>query len=122
MAQVTLVARIAPRGAIQMAGRTRETNRAGVIREASAVVRLSANTGYRLLVRGTGSPKSRIWVRDADGKFQELTAGSSVTVAHTARAAGQCEREVHYRIEMTESGAPLTPLPVRYEMAINPSL
>jgi hypothetical protein len=62
---------------------------------------------------------SRIWVRGVNGDFQELTAGSSVTVGRGTHAAGQWEREVQYRIE---SAGELNSLPVRYEMAINPQL
>lgn len=65
----------------------------GSVRETSVAVRLSANTGYQLIVRGTGSPTSRVWVRATNGEFQELTAGSSVTVARDAHNAGRWERE-----------------------------
>lgn len=120
MAQVALVARIAPRGSIQGVSAQRETGRVGTIREASVTVRMSANTGYQLMVKGTGASTSRIWVRAASGEFQELTAGSSVTVARDTHCAGQWEREVQYRIETQESAGDLTVLPVRYEIAINP--
>jgi hypothetical protein len=120
MAQLALVARIPPRGSIQGVGAQRETGRVGSIREASVTVRMSANTGYQLMVKGTGAPTSRIWVRAVNGQFQELTAGSSVTVAQDTHCAGQWEREVHYRIETQESAGDLTVLPVRYEIAINP--
>jgi hypothetical protein len=123
MAQVALVARIAPRGSIQGVSQQRETGRVGSVRETSVAVRLSANTGYQLIVRGTGSPTSRVWVRATNGEFQELTAGSSVTVARDAHNAGRWEREVHYRIE-TLGGADsdLQALPVRYEIAISPTM
>lgn len=120
MAQVALVARIAPRGSIQGVSAEREAARTGSFREASVKVRLSANTGYQLVVRGTAIPTSRIWVRAASGEFQELTAGASVTVARDAHCAGQWEREVHYRIEAEESAPALNALPVRYEIAIDP--
>jgi hypothetical protein len=122
MAQVALVARIAPRGSIQGVGAQRETGRTASVREVSVMVRMSANTGYQLLVRGTTTPTSRIWVRAANGAFQELTAGSSVTVARDTHCAGQWEREVRYRIETIDSdNTELRPLPVRYEVAINPT-
>ena len=120
MAQVALVARIAPRGSIQGVSGQRETRRVGTIREASVTVRMSANTGYQLMVKGTGTSTSRIWVQATNGEFQELTAGSSVTVARDTHCAGQWEREVHYRIEAPESTTDQTVLPVRYEIAINP--
>jgi hypothetical protein len=120
MAQVALVARIAPRGSIQGVSGQRETGRVGTIREASVTVRMSANTGYQLMVKGTGTSTSRVWVQATTGEFQELTAGSSVTVARDTHCAGQWEREVHYRIEAPESSADQTVLPVRYEIAINP--
>jgi hypothetical protein len=120
MAQVALVARIAPRGSIQGVSAQRETGRVGTMREASVTVRMSANTGYQLVVKGTGASTSRIWVRAANGEFQELTAGSSVTVAQDTHCAGQWEREVRYRIEAQDAAGDLTVLPVRYEIAINP--
>jgi hypothetical protein len=122
MAQVTLAARIPLRGSIQSLGEGRETGRVGAIREASMKVTLSANTGYRLIVRPSGVPTSRVWVRAATGEFQELTPGSSITVARDAHCAGQWEREVQYRIEMPEGAEALGPLPVRYEISINPTM
>jgi hypothetical protein len=115
----TLVAHIAPRGSIQGVSAERETSRMGSIREASVMVRVAANTGYQLMVRGTAVADSRIWVRGVDGEFQELTAGSSVTVARGTHAAGQWDREVQYRIE---SAGDLNSLPVRYEIALSPQL
>jgi hypothetical protein len=119
LAQIALVAHIAPRGSIQSVSAERETGRMGSVREASVTVRVAANTGYQLVVRGTAVADSRIWVRGVNGEFQELTAGSSVTVARGTHAAGQWDREVQYRIE---SAGDLNGLPVRYEIAINPQL
>jgi hypothetical protein len=119
VAQVALVAHIAPRGSIQGVSAERETGRTGSVREASVTVRVAANTGYQLVVRGTAIAASRIWVRNVDGEFRELTSGSSVTVARGAHAAGQWDREVQYRIE---AAGDLNSLPVRYEIAINPQL
>jgi hypothetical protein len=62
---------------------------------------------------------SHIWVRGVNGEFQELTAGSSVTVARGMHGAGEWDREVQYRIE---SAGDLNSLPVRYEIALNPQL
>ena len=120
MAQVTLVARVAPRGTIQAVSPQRETVHSGLIREATVTVRLAANTGYQLIVRGTATPASRIWVRSVNGEFQELTAGSAVVVARDSRGGGEWERSVHYRIEASGNEAPV--LPVRYEIAIAPTI
>ena len=119
VAQIALVAHIAPRGSIQGVSAERETGRMGSVREASVMVRIAANTGYQLMVRGTAVADSRIWVRGVNGEFQELTAGSSVTVARGAHAAGEWDREVQYRIE---SAGDLNSLPIRYEIAIDPTL
>jgi hypothetical protein len=119
LTQVALVAHVAPRGSIQAVSATRETGRVGGLRATSATVSISANTGYRLVVRAAGVPTSRIWVRAVSGEFQELTAGSSITVARGAHTAGQTEREVQYRLESAGSE---TSLPVRYEIAISPQL
>ena len=119
VAQIALVAHIAPRGSIQGVSAERETGRMGAVREASVMVRVAANTGYQLVVRGTSVAASRIWVRGVNGEFQELTASSSVTVARGTHAAGHWDREVQYRIE---SAGDLNSLPVRYEIAIDPTL
>ena len=119
LTQVALVAHVAPRGSIQGVSAERETSRMGALREASVTVRMSANTGYRLIVRSAGASTSRIWVKSTTGEFQELTAGSSVTVARDTHTAGQLEREVQYRIE---SAGNSNSLPVRYEIAISPQL
>ena len=119
VAQIALVAHIAPRGSIQGVSAERETGRMGSVREASVMVRVAANTGYQLVVRGIPVAASRIWVRGVNGEFQELTAGSSVTVARGTHVAGQWDREVQYRIE---SASDLNSLPVRYEIAIDPTL
>jgi hypothetical protein len=118
MTQVALVARVAPRGSIQGVSAQRETGKIGAVREVSVTVRMTTNTGYRLVVKATEVPAARIWVRSVTGEFQELTAGSSVIVARDTRCAGQWEREVRYRIEEL-AGAPAI-LPVRYELAITP--
>lgn len=122
LAQVTLIARVAPRASIESVSPTRETGRQGLLREASVTVRLSTNAGYRLAVLRTptgGGPVTRVWVRAAGGGFQELAPGSSVTVAQDASPAGESEREVGYRIETENS---VLELPVRYEIAVNPTI
>jgi hypothetical protein len=52
------------------------------------------------------------------GEFQELAAGSSVTVARATHCAGQWEREVEFRIELGEANR----LPARYQIAFSPQL
>jgi hypothetical protein len=119
VAQVTLVAHVVTRASVQGVSGERVMGRVGGLRETSTTVRISANTGYRLIIRRAGAPSSRVWVRAVTGEFQELTDGSSVTVAQGAYGAVAWEREIQYRIEaagMEES------LPVRYEMAISPQL
>ena len=133
-AQIALVARVTPRAALSQVRWSSETAIQGgtkdiAVKETAVRMRLSVNTGYRLVVLGaTGSatearPGSRLWVRDADGVFQELVPGGSVTVARDHRAGFEGDREVHYRVEGSESNdAALQVLPVRYEIAINPTL
>lgn len=121
-AQVTLIARIPPHGAIQAVSPERETRRVGAIRELSVRVRLSANIGYQLRVHRSGGASPRTWVRTAHGDFQELTAVGPVTVARDRHCAGQCEREVQYRIEIPEGVDVAEALPVRYEIAISPTM
>jgi hypothetical protein len=118
LTQIALVAHVAPSGSIRGVSAERETGRAGGMREASTTVRLSANTGYRLVVKAAGASSTRLWVRAVSGEFQELTAGSSVTVAQGNRGVDS-EREVQYRIESAGNGLDL---PVRYELAIAPQL
>jgi hypothetical protein len=85
-------------------------------------VRLAANTGYRLIVRGAQPTGARLWVRAADGRFHELVAGTPITVARNATGTGDCEQQVHYRMESDNAGLSPAPLPVRYEVAVDPTL
>ncbi|MFL5403966.1 MAG: hypothetical protein ACJ8BF_14255 [Gemmatimonadales bacterium] len=122
MTQIALVARVSPRGSISAVGAQRETARMGTVREATVSVGVSANTGYQLIVRAVAATSSRIWVRAVNGEFQELKAGSAVTVAKDSHCAGQWERSVQFRIEMAEGADQMQPLPVRYEIAISPTI
>ncbi|HEX5963388.1 MAG TPA: hypothetical protein VFY42_06665 [Gemmatimonadales bacterium] len=122
-AQVALVAHIAPQAAIHEVSPTLASTRDGTTNDVSVSVRISANTGYRLVVVGTiPAAGSRLWVRGMDGEFQELTAGSAVTVARDLRGAGECEREVTYRTETSASRGSTNGLPVRYEIRIEPAI
>ena len=121
LAQVTLIARSAPQGLIRAVEPARQTGRNGTTIEATMMVRLSANTGYRLAVRG-GPPANRIWVRDVNGVYQELTGASAVTVARHQHGAGEWEGEVHYRVEVPEEKELSESLSVRYELALDPAL
>jgi hypothetical protein len=90
--------------------------------EGSVVVRLSTNSSYKLVVRGSGVPTgSRVWVRSADGIFQEVTLGMPVTVARYAAGEGERDHRLLYRVE---SSTPLTPRrpPIRYELHIAPTI
>jgi hypothetical protein len=120
VAQIQLVARVAPRGSVEAVSSIREIARTGNIRESSVTIRFSANTGYRLVVRGTNVSGSRIWVRTANGEFEELKTGGSVTVGRDGHCAGQWEREVYYKIEANEPTADVIDIPVRYEIEIDP--
>jgi hypothetical protein len=121
LAQVTLMARSAPRGSIRSVEPARQIGRKGTMIEATMLVRVSANTGYRLAVR-SGIPANRIWVRDVNGVYQELTRASVVTVARGPHGAGEWEGEVRYRVEMSATRELSESLAVRYELAIDPSL
>jgi hypothetical protein len=94
----------------------------GLLREAATTLRLSSNSGYQLIVRGVPGSTSRVWVQSSTGEFVELTAGASVTVAHDAPGLGETLRDVHFRFLAPASGDTLPPLPVRYDIAINPTL
>lgn len=118
--QVALVARRAAEGSIHAVTPAQQTGRAGQMIEASTMVRLSATSGYQLTVQGLGTSSAKIWVRDVNGTYQELTRGSSVTVARGSHTEGQWESEVQYRVEASQSSELAGPLPVRYEMRINP--
>ena len=89
--------------------------------EAVTTVRLSSNAGYRLIVRGLEG-SSRVWVRSSTGEFVRLTAGSSVLVASAPRGSNETLQDVYFRFEAPVSGGTLPPLPVGYELAIDPTI
>jgi hypothetical protein len=128
VAQIALIARVSPRASINGVGLARETARRGSVSEATVKVRLSANTGYRLVVVGTApasssaEPASRLWVRAENGRFVELRSGVAVTVIRGHHTAGEWEPEVSYRSEASESVEGPHLLPVRYEVRIDPAI
>lgn len=119
--RVALLVRVPARASLQEVVPLQEKAR-GSIRETSVRVRLAANTGYRLIVRAAQPTGSRLMVRAADGQFHELVAGTPVTVARHAPGTGEQDQEVHYRIESADARVPQAPLPVRYEVAVDPVL
>jgi hypothetical protein len=117
-ARVTLVARTAQEGSIQSVSRVSGGENAPYA--STLAVRMSANTGYRLMVRAVPSAATgRIWVRTSTGEFQELQPGSSVTVAREAESAGASEQQVQYRID-SPPGAQAGDVPVRLELRLDP--
>jgi hypothetical protein len=119
--RVALLARVPARASFQEVISLQE-KASSALRETSVRVRLAANTGYRLIVRGAQPTGARLWVRAADGRFHELVAGTPVTVARNANGTGDWEQEVHYRIQSEVARQPQAPLPVRYEVAVDPAL
>lgn len=119
---VTLVAHVDPQGSISSVTPPRHTSQTELLIEAVTTVRLSSNAGYRLMVRGLEGSASRVWVRSATGEFVLLTAVASVPVARATRGSGETLQDVHFRFEAPGSGGTPPPLPVRYELAIDPTI
>jgi hypothetical protein len=121
--QISLIARVSARAAIESIAPAVEAGRIGPMKQASVSLRLSANSGCRLVVlRTPTSGNSRIWVKNAAGHFEELEPGTAVTVARDRVFAGESEREVRYLFE--ENGAEIVDasnLPVRYEIRMDPA-
>ena len=121
IAQVTLVARVPLRASMPGVSSVRDTPGKGRVSEGSVTVRFSANTTYRLVVRGTDLHSgSRVWVRSGPGDYTEIKAGQSVTVGRGGGTGVHAEREVSYRIESSEEG--VQGLPLRYEVVVDPSI
>ncbi len=83
------------------------------MREETVKVRLSANTGDRLMVVGTASlsskaePAPRLWVQSENGGFEELRSGAAVTVLRGCHAiAGWEPGEVSERASRISRRAP----------------
>ena len=127
-AQIALIARVAPGASINGISEIRETARQGTVSEGTVKVRLSANTGYRLVVVGTASvsskaqPASRLWVRAENGRFEEVSSGAAVTVVRGQHAVAGWEPEVSFRSETPESVVGSDVLPVRYEIRVDPTI
>jgi hypothetical protein len=125
LAQIQLVARVAPQASIEGVGPELEIGRHGTLREVSVTVGLAANTGFRLVVLRTdrdakaSGEASPLWVRALNGEYQPLSADRPTVVLREGPAARQSAREVHYRMEESDSSRSL---PVRYEMVIDPQL
>ena len=90
--------------------------------EAVTTVRLSSNAGYRLIVRGLEGSTFRVWVYSTTGAYVLLTAGISVPVAAATRGSEATRQDVYFRFETPVSGGTPPPLPVRYELAIDPTI
>ena len=127
-ARIALIARVLPRVSVDGVSSARETARQGNVREETVTVRLSVNTGYRLVVVGTAPPGSQagpapqLWVRAENGRFEEVRSGAVVTVVRSQRAVGACESEVSFRREAPASVEGRQLLPVRYEVRIEPTI
>jgi hypothetical protein len=125
LAQVELVARVAPQASIEGVGPELETGRQGTIREVAVTVGVLANTGFRLVVVRTdgeamvSGQAPPLWVRAVNGDYQPLGDDGPIVVVREGHTAGQTEREVRYRMEERDS---LCSLPVRYEIVIDPEL
>lgn len=89
---------------------------AGDVVEVTSVVRVTGNTGYRLLVRArAGAAGLGLAVRDASGSFRSLAEGEAVEVA---RGSGHGQaRSVVYRVS---EGAAMAEPPVVYELVYDP--
>jgi hypothetical protein len=124
-AQVALLARSSPRAAVSGVSAFRETGRTGTSTEGTVTVRLSVNTGYRLVVVGTDpegnrARGSRVWVRADNGRFEEIGFGTRVTVLRGSRGTGQ--PQLRFRTERPDPGQASSVLPVRYELRIDPAI
>ena len=122
-ARVLLLATVPAGASMHPMGALREHSRQGLIRVASRTVSVAANQPFRLNVIRTGPSRSRIWVQDAAGRFQQIEAGPGVTIYRAGRSDPASGREIHYRIEEAEAtSGTLRELPVRYEIVVDPTL
>ena len=128
VARIALIARVLPRASIDGVSAARTTAHRGNLREETVKIRLSANTGYRLMVVGTapvstqaGTPAT-LWVRGESGRFEEVGPGASVTVIRGRHTVAESELEVTFRSEGSESVEGPHLIPVRYEVRIDPTI
>ena len=122
VAQVALIARAVPLVTLHAVGRPRQTERRGNLRSAVVSLHFSANSAHRLIVRNTSTEdSSRVWVRVVDGTYAELVPGAVLRIARSGGSTRVIEREISYRIESNSENAELE-LPVRYEIAVDPTL
>jgi hypothetical protein len=119
-AKITLVAQVPARASIEEAAMGQ--SKVGGMQETSLTVHLAANSGYRLVVRGTGSGDRRVWVRAADGAYHPLVRGASVTVLQERRAGKEGEQKIWYRTESDSTQLSDPSPPVRYEVVVDPVL
>lgn len=117
-ARITLVAQVPTRAWIEEAA-IRQV-RIGPMQETTLTVHLAANSGYRLVVRGTSSGGRRVWVRAADGAYHPLVRGASVTVLQERSAGRLGEQKIWYRTESDGTQLNDPSLPVRYEVVVDP--
>lgn len=94
----------------------------GRVREAAVNVSVSANQPFRLNVRQAGPFISRIWVQNARGEFQEIAPGPGVTVFQGGPSDATPVRELRFRVDRPAATSPLTELPLRYEIVVDPML
>jgi hypothetical protein len=121
LAQVTLAARAPVQGSIQDVLTQPGIGLPNGGSQGSITLRMSANSGYRLVVRGTGRSEGvRIWFRSAAGEMREVTEGAAIVLVDDVHPSGIAERRVEYRVEGAGEGSDR--LPVRYELEISPTL
>ena len=121
--QVGLVVRSAPRASALAVGSVHRTGRHGELTDATMDIQLSANSPYRLVVRGvSGTANRQIWVQSVEGEYRPVVEGSSVIVAWGSSASAQSRRQIRFQIDRTAPGTVGELLPVRYELVMEPTI
>jgi hypothetical protein len=118
VAEVSMVARAASRASMPSVGVARRIGGFGTMTEVAVRVHLTANSGYRLVARGSAGTASRVWVQLGDGEYQKLVHGAALTLSH--ERGGSSEQEVHYLAEST--AANVTEMPIRLELVVDPAI
>jgi len=122
VSQVALVVRSAPRASALGVSSVHRAARHGELTAVTVDIRLSANSPYRLVVRGvSGATSGQVWVQSVDGEYRRVVAGSSVTVARGSHASAQSRRKVEFQFHRAAPGT-LGKLPVRYEIVVEPTI